>query len=82
MNRLEAFLSGKLPHIFHPIQHRQEIWKRDPFDVETVHAQAREAFERLIEQAIGDERLPYGRILLLRGDAGCGKTHLARAFRN
>lgn len=82
MNRLEAFLSGKLPHIFHPIQHRQEIWKRDPFDVETVHAQAREAFERLIDQAIGEQRLAYGRILLLRGDAGCGKTHLARAFRN
>lgn len=82
MDRLAAFLSSKLPEIFHPVQHRQEIWKRDPFDVETVHAQARESFERLLAQATSGGGLSAGRILLLRGDAGCGKTHLARAFRN
>jgi energy-coupling factor transporter ATP-binding protein EcfA2 len=80
--RLAAFLSSSTPEIFHSIEHRQEIWREDPFDVTSVHADAREAFERLVSQATTPPGLPAGRILLLLGESGAGKTHLLRAFRN
>ncbi len=53
----------------------------DPFDVPTIHQEAREEFARLVEQA-RDGKVVSGRILVIRGEAGAGKTHLMRAFRN
>jgi energy-coupling factor transporter ATP-binding protein EcfA2 len=79
-NRLSAFLSDRT-EVFHSIQHRHEVWREDPFDVETVHQEARTAFERLLLRATTPPGLDSGRILLLLGDSGCGKTHLLRAFR-
>jgi len=79
--RLEAFLSNKSPEIFHSVQHSQDVWRADPFDVAELHRAARETFERLVEQA-ADGEMASGRILLLRGESGAGKTHLMRAFRN
>lgn len=79
--RLKAFLSDHV-EIFHSIQHRHEIWRHDPFDVESVHEEARAAFERQLVLATTPPGLSSGRILLLLGDSGCGKTHLIRAFRN
>ncbi|WP_257457645.1 helicase HerA domain-containing protein [Archangium lipolyticum] len=79
-NRLAAFLSDRT-EVFHSIQHRHEVWREDPFDVETVHQEARTAFERLLLRATTPPGLDSGRILLLLGDSGCGKTHLLRAFR-
>lgn len=78
--RLAAFLSDRT-EVFHSIQHRHEIWREDPFDVETVHQEARATFERLLQRATTPPGLDAGRILLLLGDSGCGKTHLLRAFR-
>jgi energy-coupling factor transporter ATP-binding protein EcfA2 len=78
--RLAAFLSDRT-EVFHSIQHRHELWREDPFDVETVHQEARTAFERLLQRATTPPGLDSGRILLLLGDSGCGKTHLLRAFR-
>ncbi len=78
--RLAAFLSDF--DVFHPIQHRHDVWRQDPFDVETVHQEARAAFERLLVHATTPPRPDSGRILLLLGDSGCGKTHLLRAFRS
>lgn len=76
-----AFVARKGPEIFHSIQHMNDIWLPDPFDVPTIHQEARELFGRLVEQARGG-RLASGRILVVRGEAGAGKTHLMRAFRN
>lgn len=79
--RLAAFLSDRT-EVFHSIQHRHEIWRPDPFDVERVHQEARTAFERLLTRATTPPGLDSGRILLLLGESGCGKTHLVRAFRS
>ncbi|WP_225411377.1 helicase HerA domain-containing protein [Stigmatella hybrida] len=78
--RLASFLSDRT-EVFHSIQHRHEIWREDPFDVETVHQEARATFERMLLRATTPPGLDAGRILLLLGDSGCGKTHLLRAFR-
>ena len=78
--RLDAFLSDF--DVFHPIQHSHDVWRQDPFDVETVHQEARAVFERLLVRATTPPRPDSGRILLLLGDSGCGKTHLLRAFRS
>ncbi|MBM7112454.1 helicase HerA domain-containing protein [Archangium primigenium] len=79
--RLDAFLSDRT-EVFHSIQHRHEVWRGDPFDVGSVHQEARSAFERMLHRATTPPGTPSGRILLLLGDSGCGKTHLLRAFRS
>jgi len=79
--RLAAFLSDRT-EVLHSIQHRHEVWRQDPFDVESVHQEARAAFERMLTRATTPPGTPSGRILLLLGDSGCGKTHLLRAFRS
>lgn len=77
----EAFVSRKCPEIFHSIEHTNDIWLPDPFDVPFIHTEARDTFAHLVEQAlVGD--IQSGRILVIRGEAGSGKTHLMRAFRN
>jgi DNA helicase HerA-like ATPase/energy-coupling factor transporter ATP-binding protein EcfA2 len=79
--RLEAFLSG--PRVFAAITHADSVFEEDPFDVEEVHAEVRETFERMVNQAIDRDAQPdRGRILLVLGDSGAGKTHLMRAFRS
>jgi hypothetical protein len=80
--RLDVFCSGAEPELFHSIVRPQQVWTRDPFDVEDIHREARETFQRLLHRAGAVPPLPYGRILLLKGEAGSGKTHLMRAFRN
>lgn len=50
----------------------------DPLDVGQLHADARRAFDETLAQVRGDAR---SRILLIRGEAGCGKTHLIRSLR-
>ncbi|XXY45979.1 helicase HerA-like domain-containing protein [Sorangium sp. So ce269] len=80
-NRLQAFLTSPLD-VFHAVEHRHEIWREDPFDVETIHPEAREAFRSMLSLATTPPGQERGRILLLRGNAGAGKTHLLRAFRN
>ena len=37
--------------LFHPIVHQNDIWKQDPFDVESIHAEARAVFHRLLSRA-------------------------------
>jgi len=79
--RLAAFLSDRT-EVFHSIQHRHEIWRQDPFDVERIHQEARATFARLLTRATTPPGLDSGRILLLLGESGCGKTHLVRAIRH
>src|SRR4051794_41840749 len=82
--RIAAFCSPERPEVFHAVAYRNDVWKEDPFDVETIHEEARAAFGRLVDRASGPgaSRGSAGRILLLQGEAGGGKTHLLRAFRN
>src|SRR5436190_1810201 len=77
-----AFCSGTCPDIFHAVAHRHEVWREDPFDVESIHDEARDAYQRLVDRATTPPGPDSGRILLLLGESGCGKTHLMRAFRN
>jgi hypothetical protein len=79
---LEAFLSAAGAEVFHSIVGPGEIWKTDPYDVEEIHAEAREVFERLLNRAVADPPPKTGRVLLLQGESGSGKTHLMRAFRH
>ncbi len=78
--QLTAFLTERT-EIFRSVEDRQQIWLDDPFDTSTLHTEAREVFTTLLTNATGSEPPTSGRILLILGDAGAGKTHLIRSFR-
>ena len=50
--------------------------------MQSIHGSVREAFAQTGQSRVRTGPLPTGRILLLLGDSGSGKTHLMRAFRN
>ncbi len=79
--RLAAFCSPHAPAVFESIVHSQELWTTDPFDVFEIHHDAREAFTRMLDRASAAPAPKSGKLLLLKGEAGSGKTHLMRAFR-
>jgi hypothetical protein len=79
--RMAAFLAPDCPEVFHSVATPTSIWTADPFDVETIHAEAREEFEHLLYRASRTPAPPSGAVLVLLGEAGSGKTHLMRAFR-
>ncbi|NTX15092.1 DUF853 family protein [Myxococcus sp. CA056] len=79
--RLKVFLSDS-GEVFSGVQQGQYLWQPDPFDVETLNAPARRAFKRLLDRATTTPPPDTGKILLLLGESGSGKTHLVRAFRN
>mgnify|MGYP005838896025 CR=1 FL=1 len=78
---IQAYCDPSAPEIFSSITTPTEIWQNDPFDVETIHQEARERFAQLVDRALR-QNLTRGGILLLLGESGSGKTHLMRAFRN
>jgi energy-coupling factor transporter ATP-binding protein EcfA2 len=80
--RLVTFCAPCYPELFHAFAYANDIWKHDPFDVKSIHQNAREKFQRIIGRVLEPSGLTAGRILLLLGESGCGKTHLMRAFRN
>jgi energy-coupling factor transporter ATP-binding protein EcfA2 len=80
--RVAAFCSTGQEGLFHPFDYANQVWRHDPFDVESIHAGAREAFRRIVNRVAEPGGMTGGRILLLLGENGCGKTHLIRAFRN
>src|SRR5262245_1715843 len=79
--RIAAFCSTRLDGLFHAFDYANQVWRHDPFDVESIHRGAREAFQRIVGRVLEPTGLAGGRILLLLGESGCGKTHLMRAFR-
>ena len=78
---VDAFLHSER-EIFRSVAYPTEVWKEDLCDIETIHGEARELFDSLLSQAVApDNPSKVGRILLLLGESGAGKTHLMRAFR-
>jgi DNA helicase HerA-like ATPase len=77
--REAAYCSLSTTEVFHAVAHGADVFETDPFDIETIHANARLAFSRLLDRTNSQR---FGRMLLVKGDAGSGKTHLMRAFRN
>jgi hypothetical protein len=80
--RVEAFCSNVLPDLFHAFAYSSDVWKADPLDVESIHEGARKWFDRTVDRVLASSGLSSGRILLILGESGSGKTHLMRAFRN
>lgn len=80
-SRLEAFLTDGR-EVFNSVQQGQQLWQADPFDVEALNAPARRAFKRLLDRAASNAPPEAGKLLLLLGESGSGKTHLVRAFRS
>jgi energy-coupling factor transporter ATP-binding protein EcfA2 len=79
---LDAFSRRDGPEVFGAITHVNQVWFPDPFDVESIHTDARDTFARLVQRATAATPPDSGKSLLLLGEAGSGKTHLMRAFRN
>ncbi len=80
--RVAAFCSRNGPEVFSSVTHPHNIWQDDPFDVDIIHYQARSVFQSLVNRATASPASPSGPIMLLLGEAGSGKSHLMRAFRN
>ncbi|MEZ4398499.1 MAG: DUF87 domain-containing protein [Kofleriaceae bacterium] len=81
--RALAFCRDDAPAVFTSVAHGAQVFERDPFDVDTIHVDARAAFHTQLEAVIApvSHAGGHGRMLLVLGDAGSGKTHLLRAFR-
>ena len=73
--RAAAFCIPDGPEVFSGIVHGNQIWTPDPFDVESIHAEAREAFARLLDRA------SVGRAPAARQDACCCSARPAAARR-
>jgi AAA ATPase domain len=80
--RVAAFCSPDPPDPFHGVAYASQVWTPDPFDVDAIHRDAREVLRRIVGRVVQPSGLAVGRILLMLGEAGCGKTHLMRAVRN
>jgi hypothetical protein len=80
--RAAAFCSSDWPDPFHAFAYASQVWKPDPFDVDSIHRGAREVLRQVVGRVRQPSGLAVGRILLMLGEAGAGKTHLMRAFRN
>ena len=79
-SRIAAYCAPTGPEVFSGIVHGNQISTPDPFDVALIHADARGAFAKLLNRASSTEPPESGKILLLLGEGGSGKTHLMRAF--
>ncbi|APW61536.1 ATP-binding protein [Paludisphaera borealis] len=79
--RARVFRSPLLADLFHAFAYSNDVWKADPFDVESIHANVRRWFDRTLDRVLEPSGLATGRMLLLLGESGSGKTHLMRAFR-
>ena len=76
---IEAYLRADGPEVFDTIVGKGQVWTADPYDVETVHPEARRQFDRLLSHHA--KSAGPGRAWVVRGGAGTGKTHLMRACR-
>ncbi|AMV35883.1 AAA family ATPase [Planctomyces sp. SH-PL62] len=80
--RVAAFCSSAAADPFHAVATASDVWRPDPYDVESIHGRVRAWFDRAVERARDVSGPSSGRLLLLLGESGSGKTHLMRAFRS
>jgi hypothetical protein len=59
--RVAAFCSSRYPELFHAFAYANDIWKHDPFDVESIHQIARERFQRIVGRVLEPSGLSSGR---------------------
>ncbi len=81
----QAFINREGINVFSSWVQASEIWKRDPYDVSTIHENTRHVFYDLVENNLSSKEHQLdrgGRTFLILGESGAGKTHLMRAFRN
>jgi len=77
-----AFCRPDGPEVFSSVSYGSQIAELDPFDVEDIHADARAIFQQQVDRVTTPGmQTGHGRLLLVLGHAGSGKTHLMRAFR-
>lgn len=79
--RVAAFCSNAAEAVFTTVVHPGSVCRRDPVDVPSIHQDARQVFATLVTRAPQAGARENGKILLVRGTSGSGKTHLLRAFR-
>ncbi len=80
--RAVTFCRADGPEVFASVEHGSQIHERDPFDIESIHAEARAIFDVQVERATTPlQASGHGRTVLILGDSGSGKTHLLRALR-
>lgn len=81
--RAVAFCRDDGPEVFSSVAHGSHIHESDPFDVESIHAEARDVFHQQLVRATTPEQMlrGHGRTLLILGESGSGKTHVLRALR-
>jgi adenylylsulfate kinase-like enzyme len=77
--REAAFCRASCAEVFHAVAHAQDVFSPDPLDVVEIHEEARDSFERIVTRVASSPS--HGRMLLIKGESGSGKTHLMRAFR-
>jgi energy-coupling factor transporter ATP-binding protein EcfA2/RecA/RadA recombinase len=78
--RVQAFLAPS--RVFAAVQQASSVFDADPFDVESIHEDTRATFEQMVERATTpSQHSDLGRMVLVLGDSGAGKTHLLRGFR-
>ena len=51
--RVAGFCSPRHPELFHAFAYSTDIWKRDPFDVQSIHQNARDRFQRIVSRVLG-----------------------------
>jgi hypothetical protein len=81
--RTAAFCRDDGPEVFTSVAHGSHVHERDPFDIESIHAEARDVFHQQLVRATTPEHTQrgQGRTMLILGGSGSGKTHLLRALR-
>lgn len=78
--RVQAFLGSH--GVFAAVAQASSVFDSDPFDVEKIHHDVRQSFEQLVDRAASpSQHGDRGRMLLILGESGSGKTHLLRGFR-
>ena len=58
--RVAAFCSSLHPGLFHAVAYGTDIWRQDPFDVESIHGSVRKTFAHLVNRVCEPTALPIG----------------------
>lgn len=83
--KLDLFLSKKhQPDLFRSFAYEADIWDPTPWDCKVLHSRARSTLLKLVDSSWANlaNTPDKGRILLIRGESGAGKTHLLRTVRS